>query len=109
MNISRAEGIDFDTFLLMGEVVHDMHHLWYFNYWEKQTGRIKNSRGAIFVSLAKDYAEKNNMKISDGDSFCKEVVGYLVKSKWKRNVILEYLFEFHNQLLSDLESLKMLR
>ena len=32
-------------------------------------------------------------------------MGYLVESKWKGNVILEYLFEFHNQLLSDLEIL----
>ena len=64
MNISRAEGIDFAALLLMGEVVHDMHHLWYFNYWEKQTGRIKKNRGAMFVSLAKDYAGKNNINLS---------------------------------------------
>jgi sugar phosphate isomerase/epimerase len=40
------------------------------------------------------------------DSFCKEVVSYLIENKWEGNVILEYLFEFHGQMLTDLESLK---
>jgi hypothetical protein len=30
------------------------------------TGRIKKSRGAMFISLAKDYAQKNNINV-----FCK--------------------------------------
>jgi len=66
--------------------------------------------------LLKDYKEniKNvHLSAKDGDkqhlpidSFCKEVVNYLIESKWDGNVILEYLFEFHGQMLSDLESLK---
>ena len=28
------------------------------------TGRIKNNRGAMFVSLAKDYAGKNNINLN---------------------------------------------
>ena len=42
------------------------------------------------------------------DNFCKEVVGYLVKSNWKGNVILEYMFEFHDQLSNDLEIIKLI-
>ena len=43
------------------------------------------------------------------DDFCKEVVHYLVKSKWEGNVILEYLFEFHDQMLRDLGVLKVMQ
>jgi len=67
-------------------------------------------------SLLKDYKEniKNvHLSAKEGnkqhlpiDSFCKEIVNYLIESKWNGNVILEYLFEFHSQMLSDLESLK---
>ena len=39
------------------------------------------------------------------DSFCKEIVNYLIESKWEGNVILEYLPEFHERLAKDLESL----
>jgi thymidylate synthase ThyX len=28
------------------------------------TGRIKNSRGAMFITLAKDYARKNNINLN---------------------------------------------
>ena len=28
------------------------------------TGRIKNNRGAMFISLAKDYAGKNNINLN---------------------------------------------
>ena len=40
------------------------------------------------------------------DDFCKEIAKYLIENKWEGNVILEYLPEFHGQMLSDLESLK---
>ena len=40
------------------------------------------------------------------DTFCKDVVSYLIESKWDGNVVLEYLFEFHDRMLNDLESLK---
>ncbi len=66
--------------------------------------------------LLKDYkqniknihlsAKDENKQHLPIDSFCKEVVNYLTESKWDGNVILEYLFEFHDQMLSDLESLK---
>ncbi len=66
--------------------------------------------------LLKDYKNNiMNVHLSDKEgnkqhlpigSFCKEIVNYLIESKWNGNVILEYLFEFHSQMLSDLESLK---
>jgi sugar phosphate isomerase/epimerase len=66
--------------------------------------------------LLKDYkqniknihlsAKDENKQHLPIDSFCKEVVNYLIESKWNGSVILEYLFEFHGQMLSDLESLK---
>ncbi|MBU0709534.1 MAG: sugar phosphate isomerase/epimerase [Candidatus Omnitrophica bacterium] len=43
------------------------------------------------------------------DDFCKEIVKYLIENKWEGNVILEYLPEFHGQMLSDLESLKAIQ
>ena len=66
--------------------------------------------------LLKDYkeniknvhlsAKKENKQHLPIDISCKEVVNYLIESKWDGNVILEYLFEFHDQMLDDLESLK---
>ncbi|MEI6832250.1 MAG: hypothetical protein WCK61_06040 [Candidatus Omnitrophota bacterium] len=43
------------------------------------------------------------------DSFCKEVVSYLIESKWDGGVILEYLFEFHDRMLNDLKSLEAMQ
>lgn len=43
------------------------------------------------------------------DNLCKEVVSYLIENNWNGNVILEYLFEHHNQLLDDLKSLRRMR
>ncbi|MDP2912031.1 MAG: hypothetical protein Q8N76_06855 [Candidatus Omnitrophota bacterium] len=43
------------------------------------------------------------------DNFCKEVVHYLIDSKWNGNVILEYLFEFHDQMSKDLTLLKAMQ
>ena len=43
------------------------------------------------------------------DNLCKEVVSYLVENNWDGNVILEYLFEYHDQLLDDLKSLRRMR
>ncbi|MBL7132032.1 MAG: hypothetical protein ISS45_11655, partial [Candidatus Omnitrophica bacterium] len=43
------------------------------------------------------------------DDFCREIVKYLIENKWEGNVILEYLPEFHGQMLSDLESLKTMQ
>lgn len=40
------------------------------------------------------------------DDFCKEVVQYLIDNKWDGNIILEYLFKFHDQMQKDLELLK---
>ncbi len=67
-------------------------------------------------SLIKDYKERIlNVHLSarEGtnqhlpiDSFCKDVVNYLVENKWDGNVILEYLFEFHERMLDDLRSLE---
>jgi sugar phosphate isomerase/epimerase len=51
-------------------------------------------------------ARKGIMQHLPVDDFCKDVVRYLSDSRWSGNVILEYLFEFHNQLLKDLKSLQ---
>lgn len=70
-------------------------------------------------SLIKSYKERIlNVHLSarDGarqhlpvDDFCKEVVRYLTDSKWTGNVILEYLFEFHDQMLKDLKLLSAMK
>jgi len=70
-------------------------------------------------SLLKDYKEnilnihlsarEGNKQHLPIDSFCKELVSYLIESKWKGNVILEYLFEFHDQMLRDLKLLKAMQ
>jgi sugar phosphate isomerase/epimerase len=70
-------------------------------------------------SLLKDYKENIlNIHLSSRegskqhlpiDNFCKEVVSYLIESKWKGNVILEYLFEFHDQMPRDLKLLKAMQ
>jgi sugar phosphate isomerase/epimerase len=77
------------------------------------TAHIKDDK---IWKLLKDYkqniknvhlsAKDENKQHLPIDSFCKDVVNYLIESKWDGNVILEYLFEFHDQMLSDLESLK---
>ncbi|TRZ94641.1 hypothetical protein D4R78_06170 [bacterium] len=55
------------------------------------------------VHLSAKEGDKQHLPI---DSSCKEVVDYLIESKWDGNVILEYLFEFHDQMLDDLKSLE---
>jgi hypothetical protein len=70
-------------------------------------------------SLLKDYKENIlNVHLSSRegikqhlpiDNFCKEVVSYLIESKWKGNVILEYLFKFHDQMPRDLKLLKAMQ
>ena len=58
------------------------------------------------VHLSAREGNKQHLPIDD---FCKEVVSYLVESKWEGNVILEYLFEFHDQMLKDLGLLKVMQ
>jgi len=55
------------------------------------------------VHLSAKEGSKQHLPI---DSFCKEVVSFLTESNWDGNVILEYLFEFHDQMLADLGPLK---
>lgn len=38
-----------------------------------------------------------------------EVAHYLIDNKWEGNVVLEYLFEFHDQMLNDLKILKAMQ
>ena len=54
------------------------------------------------VHLSAREGNKQHLPI---DNFCKEIVMYLIENKWKGNVILEYLFEFHDQMPNDLEFL----
>lgn len=55
------------------------------------------------VHLSAKEGNKQHLPI---DTFCKDVVSYLIENKWNGNVVLEYLFEFHDRVLTDLESLK---
>ncbi len=58
------------------------------------------------VHLSAREGQKQHLPI---DSFCKEVVRYLIENKWEGNVILEYLFEFHDRMFNDLDFLKAMR
>lgn len=69
--------------------------------------------------LLKDYkdniknihlsAKDENKQHLPIDSFCKDIVNYLIESNWDGNVILEYLFEFHDQMSKDLDLLKAMQ
>lgn len=68
---------------------------------------LRNYRNNIMnVHLSAKEEDKQHLPI---DSFCKEVVSFLIQNKWSGNVILEYLFEFHDRMLSDLKSLKTMQ
>lgn len=56
------------------------------------------------VHLSAKEGSKQHLPI---DSFCREIVSYLIESKWGGNVILEYLPEFHDRLSEDLQTLKV--
>ena len=81
------------------------------------TAHIREDK--IIWSLLKDYKENiMNVHLSakEGDKqhlpidgFCKEAVRYLFENKWEGNVILEYLFEFHDQMLNDLKLLETMQ
>ena len=74
---------------------------------EKIWNLLKNYKENILnVHLSAREKGRQHLPIDD---FCKEVVNYLVKSKWEGNVILEYLFEFHDQMLRDLGVLKVMQ
>jgi sugar phosphate isomerase/epimerase len=64
---------------------------------------LKNYKNNILnVHLSARDGSKQHLPIDD---FCKEIVAYLIENKWKGNVILEYLFEYHAQMLKDLEKI----
>jgi len=58
------------------------------------------------VHLSAKEESKRHLPI---DSFCREIVSYLIESKWGGNVILEYLPEFRYRLSEDLEALKVMK
>ena len=74
---------------------------------EKVWSLIKGYKDSILnLHLSAREGAKQHLPIDD---FCKDVVRYLVDSKWNGNVILEYLFEFHDQMFKDLELLKAMQ
>ncbi|MBU4304809.1 MAG: sugar phosphate isomerase/epimerase [Candidatus Omnitrophica bacterium] len=74
---------------------------------EKVWSLLKGYKERILnVHLSAREGGKQHLPIDD---FCKDVVRYLIDSKWNGNVILEYLFEYHDQMLKDLELLKAMR
>jgi len=68
--------------------------------WELLKGYRKN---IVNVHLSARGNNKHHLPI---DNFCKEVVDYLVENKWSGNVILEYLPEFHSQMIGDIKFLE---
>ena len=73
---------------------------------EKIWSLLKNYKDNILnVHLSAREEGKQHLPI---DNFCKEIVSYLIQTDWNGNVILEYLFEFHDQMLIDLETLKVM-
>ena len=74
---------------------------------EKVWSLIKGYKERILnVHLSARQGAKQHLPV---DNFCKEVVRYLIDSKWTGNVILEYLFEFHDQMSKDLTLLKAMQ
>jgi sugar phosphate isomerase/epimerase len=74
---------------------------------EKVWSLIKGYKERILnVHLSAREGARQHLPVDD---FCKEVVRYLIDSKWTGNVILEYLFEFHDQMSKDLELLKAMQ
>ncbi|MFZ2938382.1 MAG: hypothetical protein WA066_06785, partial [Candidatus Omnitrophota bacterium] len=71
--------------------------------WSLLEGYKQNIKN---VHLSAKDENKQHLPI---DSFCKEVVNYVIESRWDGNVILEYLFEFHDQMLNDLQLLKAMQ
>ena len=71
--------------------------------WSLLKGYKQNIKN---VHLSAKGGNKQHLPI---DTFCKEVVSYLIESKWDGNVVLEYLFEFHDRMLNDLKSLEAMR
>ncbi|MFH1778395.1 MAG: hypothetical protein ABH952_12730 [Candidatus Omnitrophota bacterium] len=70
---------------------------------EKIWNLLKSYKENILnVHLSARKGGKQHLPIDD---FCKKIVCYLIDSKWGGNVILEYMPEFHNRMLADLESL----
>ncbi len=74
---------------------------------EKVWSLIKGYKERILnVHLSTREGARQHLPVDD---FCKEVVRYLIDSKWNGNVILEYLFEFHDQMSKDLTLLKAMQ
>ena len=68
--------------------------------WSLLDGYKQNIKN---VHLSAKDGNKQHLPI---DAFCREVLSYLIETKWDGNVILEYLFEFHERMLDDLRSLE---
>jgi len=73
------------------------------NIWSLLKGHKER---ILNVHLSAREGAKQHLPI---DGFCKDVVRYLIDNDWNGNVILEYLFEFHEQLPKDLELLKAMQ
>jgi len=68
--------------------------------WELLKGYRDN---IVNIHLSAKGNNKHHLPI---DNFCKEVIDYLIENKWSGNVILEYLPEFHNQMIADVKFLE---
>ncbi|MCL4416130.1 MAG: sugar phosphate isomerase/epimerase [Actinobacteria bacterium] len=68
--------------------------------WNLLKGYKQNIKN---IHLSAKDGDRRHLPI---DSFCREVISYLIETKWDGTVILEYLFEFHERMLDDLRSLE---
>ncbi|MBU2103268.1 MAG: TIM barrel protein [Candidatus Omnitrophota bacterium] len=68
---------------------------------------LRNYRDKIVtVHLSARNSSSQHLPI---DGFCKDVVRFLAGNNWQGQVILEYLPEFHDKLIPDLESVKAMQ
>lgn len=75
--------------------IHDNEKVW--SLLKRYKKHILN------VHLSARDGAKQHLPI---DGFCRDVVRYLRDSDWAGNVILEYMFEFYDQILDDLNTLE---
>ena len=93
------ETVEFDLPMTLDmSHIRDNEKIW--SLLKRYKHNIKN------VHLSAKEGDKQHLPI---DSFCREAVTYLIESKWSGNVILEYLFEFHDQMLGDLEFMRAMQ
>ena len=106
---------NYDAIIIPGgkgtrDLISDDEFMTWIKTAEKVSWKISVCTGSLILGAAGFLLGKKATTHFDAydllEPFCKEVVQYLIDNKWDGNVILEYLFEFHDQMQKDLELLK---